>query len=134
MAENFTKTYTFKSSENVDAFLKELGVPDDKIAQYQSAKPNLEISKQGDNYTIKTVMPDRTHEISFELGKEFEEKRPNGTTVKSTVVKGEGRQLIQTQKDGDKVITIVRDGNGPELITTATIGSIQAKWVYTKDE
>ncbi|XP_054158686.1 fatty acid-binding protein-like [Oppia nitens] len=98
------------------------------------AKPLLMVSKQDYKWTIKTYLADRTHEIQFELGKQFQVNRPNGTIVKSTIVSGTGRQLIQTQIDGSMEMTIVRDFNGPDLVTTATVGdTVQAKWFYTEN-
>ncbi|XP_054158643.1 fatty acid-binding protein-like [Oppia nitens] len=133
MSENFTRSYTYKSSEYVEEFLKAIGVPDDEIVQWSKVKPNGEISKQGDKWTIKTIMADKTYEINFELGKEFDETQPDGTKVKTTIVKGEDKQLIQTQTNGKIEVKTVRDFNGPEVVTTATVGSVKAKWVYTKN-
>ncbi|XP_054158672.1 fatty acid-binding protein-like [Oppia nitens] len=133
---DFNKTYTYKSSDNVLGFLKARGVPDDLAAQYAAAKPTLELSKKGDQYTIKRVFADgRSHEVSFELGKEFDETRPNGTTIKSVVVAGEGKQLIQTQK-GDKEVKIVYDFNGDDVVSTATITGegVSAKWVFSRNQ
>ncbi|XP_054158644.1 fatty acid-binding protein Fh15-like [Oppia nitens] len=133
MSENFTSSYTYKSSENVEEFFKLFGATDDTLAEWCKYQPNFEISKQGDKWTIKTIMADHTDEINFELGKQFDETLPDGIKVKTTIVKGEGRQLIQTQTDGKIEVKIVRDFNGPEAVNTATVGSVQAKWFYTKN-
>ncbi|XP_054158679.1 fatty acid-binding protein-like [Oppia nitens] len=133
---DFSKTYTFKSSDNVLAFAKARGVPDDGAAIYAAAKPTLEVSKKGDQFTIRRVFSEgRAHDISFELGKEFDETRPNGQTVKSVVVAGEGKQLIQTQK-GDKEVKIVYDFNGDDVVSTATITGegVSAKWVFSRNQ
>ena len=79
----------------------------------KTSTPTVEITKDGDQYSLKTVTAIKTSEIKFELGKEFEEDRMDGKKVK-TVVNAEGNKLIQTQF-GDKEVKIVREFNDKEL-------------------
>ena len=48
------------------------------IDEVKSVTQDLEISKSGNVYTIKTVSPNQTREIQFELGKEFDAQTPTG--------------------------------------------------------
>lgn len=46
------------------------------------SSPRLEISNDGDKWTIRTISMIRTAEITFTLGEEYEEHMPNGVTLK----------------------------------------------------
>ena len=79
----------------------------------KTSTPTVEITKDGDTFTLKTITAIKNSEIKFELGKEFEENRIDGVKVK-TVVVADGNKLVQTQF-GDKEVKIVREFNGDEL-------------------
>ena len=48
----------------------------------KTSTPVVEISKAGDEYTLKTTTTFKTSEIKFKLGQEFEEARMDGKKVK----------------------------------------------------
>ncbi|XP_054158649.1 fatty acid-binding protein, brain-like [Oppia nitens] len=133
---NFTKIYTFKSSDNVLAFLMMRGVPNDKAVKWSKLKSGIDIIKEGNLFTIRRYrdIDEQSHDISFELDKEFDETRPNGQTVRSIVVAGgnDGNQLIKTQL-GDNETKFVYDFNDNKLVITGTYTSngLQAQWIYT---
>ena len=52
----------------------------------QAAKPNIDISVDGDRWSIKSVTTFFTSETSFELGKEFEDTTPDGRKVMVSVM------------------------------------------------
>ncbi|CAG2104142.1 unnamed protein product [Medioppia subpectinata] len=127
---DYTGNFKLVSSENFDALLRELGVSEEVVKSVQNTTQELEITKAGDVYTSKTISPNRTHEIKFELGKEFDEPRPDGKTVKSVVV-ADGNRLVQTSKS-DKEVKVVREYNGNELRVTVTAGPVVAVRTYAK--
>lgn len=47
-----------------------------------AATPTVEITKDGDTYTMKTITTFKTTEIKFKLGEEFEETTADGRVVK----------------------------------------------------
>lgn len=47
-----------------------------------AATPTVEITKDGDTYTMKTTTTFKTTEIKFKLGEEFEETTADGRVVK----------------------------------------------------
>jgi fatty acid-binding protein 3 len=127
---DFTGKYKLTSSENFDEFLKELGVNFVMRNLAKTSTPTVEITKDGDQYSMKTITAIKTSEIKFELGKEFEEDRMDGKKVK-TVVNVDGNKLIQTQF-GDKEVKIVREFNDKELKVVCTVGSVVSTRVYNK--
>jgi len=127
---DFTGRFKLTSSENFDEFLKELGVNFVLRNLAKTSTPTVEITKDGDSYTLKTITAIKNSEIKFELGKEFEEARMDGKNVK-TVVVADGNKLVQTQF-GDKEVKIVRELNGDELKVTCTVGPVVSVRVYNR--
>ncbi|CAG2113124.1 unnamed protein product [Medioppia subpectinata] len=130
---DFTGKYKQVSSNNFDALMKELGASDEVAAALKNQMQDLEFSKNGNVFTQKSISPQRTQEIQFELGKEFDEKRHDGRTVKSVVVL-DGNKFVKTtvDKEKGKELKVVSEFNGNELKVTATSGAVVATGVYTK--
>jgi len=127
---DFTGKFKLTSSDNFDEFLKELGVNFVMRNLAKTSTPVVEITKDGDTYSLKTSTAIKNSEIKFELGKEFEEARMDGKSVK-TVVVADGNKLVQTQY-GDKEVKIVRELNGDELKVTCTVGDVVSVRLYNR--
>ncbi|XP_044314960.1 fatty acid-binding protein, muscle [Drosophila rhopaloa] len=122
------KKYKLDKSENFDEYMKELGVGLVTRKMGNSLSPTVEVTLEGDTYTLTTTSTFKTSAISFKLGQEFDEETLDGRNVKS-IITLDGNKLTQEQK-GDKPTTIVREFNDGELITTLTIGSVKCVRVY----
>ncbi|XP_017083837.1 fatty acid-binding protein, muscle [Drosophila eugracilis] len=122
------KKYKLEKSENFDEYMKELGVGLVTRKMGNSLSPTVEVTLEGDTYTLTTTSTFKTSSISFKLGVEFDEETLDGRNVKS-IITLDGNKLTQEQK-GDKPTTIVREFNDGELITTLTIGSVKCVRVY----
>ncbi|XP_017018623.1 fatty acid-binding protein [Drosophila kikkawai] len=128
MASFVGKKYKLDKSENFDEYMKELGVGLVTRKMGNSLSPTVEVTLEGDTYTMTTTSTFKTSSISFKLGVEFDEETLDGRNVKS-IITLDGNKLTQEQK-GDKPTTIVREFNDGELITTLTIGSVKCVRVY----
>ncbi|EDW42595.1 fatty acid-binding protein, muscle [Drosophila sechellia] len=122
------KKYKLDKSENFDEYMKELGVGLVTRKMGNSLSPTVEVTLEGDTYTLTTTSTFKTSAISFKLGVEFDEETLDGRNVKS-IITLDGNKLTQEQK-GDKPTTIVREFIDNELITTLTIGSVKCVRVY----
>ncbi|CAG2112811.1 unnamed protein product, partial [Medioppia subpectinata] len=120
------------SSDGFDSVLKELGLSDEAVAKMDNSTSSWSITKTGAVYTIKMVFAFMTREIQFELGKEFDDKNLDGSDIKGLIV-ADGNKLIQTSKIGDKVMKVVREYKGDEVIATATIGSATGVATYKRE-
>ncbi|CAG2178690.1 unnamed protein product [Oppiella nova] len=127
---DFTGKFKQTSSENRDALFKVLGFPDDVINRVKIQTSDVEITKDGNNYTIKTVTPYKTWVNTFELGVEFERTRYGIANAKSVVV-AVGNQLIETIK-GEKEMNIVRKFCDNELLVTITSGPVVSVATYVR--
>ncbi|XP_065565206.1 fatty acid-binding protein-like isoform X1 [Artemia franciscana] len=127
---NWSGKYKHIKSENLDDYMKEIGVD---IATRTAAKawsPDVEYKVEGDTYHIITSGL-KSHHASFKLGVEQEEKAMDGRAVKSTYTL-DGNTLTQIEKDGKGESKIVRVFNGDDLTVTITRGNLVATRQYKK--
>lgn len=88
-----------------------------------SVSPVIELTLNGDEYTLTSQSTFKNTSITFKLGQEFEEETPDGRKVK-TVITQDGNKLIQVQK-GEKETTIVREFNNDEVKMVSVMGCDQ---------
>lgn len=93
------------------SFCTEVGFVMRKLGN--SATPVVELTVDGDEYTMTTTTMLKTSTIKFKLGEEFEEERADGTKVKSTITL-DGNKMTHVMK-GEPESTIVREFNGDEM-------------------
>ncbi|CAK1590251.1 unnamed protein product [Parnassius mnemosyne] len=114
------KLYKHDKDENFEAFLKSMDVPADVIAALTSSKPEQKLEKNGDSYTLTTIMPDQIKVLNFKDGVEFDEEVTGGGVAKTTFT-FDGNTLTQVQKHTDgNVITRKREYFDDKLILTLT--------------
>ncbi|XP_054158608.1 fatty acid-binding protein-like [Oppia nitens] len=130
MAE-FAGKWKLDKSDNFDNFLKELGINFMMRKMAGTASPTVEISRDGDSFTFKTITSIKTSSVTFTLGQEFEEERLDGKKVKS-VMTLDGNKLIQTQVDNGKEVKYVREFNGDVLTVTSTANGVVCVRVYKR--
>ncbi|XP_045491321.1 fatty acid-binding protein, adipocyte-like isoform X2 [Colias croceus] len=116
-------TYQHYKNENIDEYFSVVGVPYMGRKMMGLSSPQMVISVDGDQMTIKTASMMRKTEYTFKLGEEYEEQMPN-TIIKSVTKiqndnevitdsvipdSGEkcGRQYLFT--DDECVITLTHD-------------------------
>jgi hypothetical protein len=94
-------------------------------------KPAVQIIEAGGKYTIKTTSELKNMEISFELGKEFDEPTADNRTAKTTFTK-DGNKLVQVQKLGGKTATTVREFTADGMNATFSAGGASAVRKYKR--
>ncbi|CAG5134252.1 unnamed protein product [Candidula unifasciata] len=107
MAEALVGKWNFLSGDNVDAYMDALGVSEQLRELARNIKPTIEISKDGDTWTIKTIAGDKTAETKFTGEQEVDTVSLIGQQVKAKL-KIDGNKMIETQKVGDLEIVIER--------------------------
>lgn len=86
-----------------------------------AVSPVIELTLNGDEYTLTSQSTFKNTSITFKLGEEFEEETPDGRKVK-TVITQDGNKLIQVQK-GQKETTIIREFSEDEVKMVSSTGS-----------
>ncbi|XP_038622464.1 fatty acid-binding protein, adipocyte-like [Tachyglossus aculeatus] len=131
MCEPFVGAWTLVSSENFDAYMKELGVDLATRRLGGSAKPTVHISCNGDVITIETKSTAASSTISFRLGQPFDETTADNRKVKSLITL-EGGALVHTQKWDDKETTIRRQVVGETLRVVCTMNTVVSTRIYKR--
>nr|AAL68638.1 cellular retinoic acid/retinol binding protein [Metapenaeus ensis] len=131
----FEGKFRMESSENFDEFMKALGVGLVMRKMGNAATPTVEITKDGDTYSLKTVTTFKTTEIKFKLGEEFEETTADGRVVKSTVTM-DGNKLVHKQtgdkekKEKDSILT--REFSDDQMLMECKVDDIVCTRVYKR--
>lgn len=125
------KKYRNTESENLDAYMKALGVGFILRKIGNAVKPTVELRKNGDQYSLYTFSTFKNMEIHFELGKEFPEETGDGRKVMSFITM-DGN--IMTHKQTGKPPTLTTfDFRDKEMIATMTAGDATAIRKYVVD-
>ncbi|XP_047358614.1 fatty acid-binding protein, brain-like isoform X2 [Vespa velutina] len=81
-------TYQHERNENIDEYFKD-----------------LEISNEGEKWTIRTVSMMRTIVLTFVLGEEYDEGLPSGETLKNvTTMDGDSLVTVSYRPDNSKIV------------------------------
>jgi hypothetical protein len=134
MAEAFVGTWNMESSDNFDAYMREVGVNAVTAKLGSVAKPTMIISHEGDTWTLKSETTFKNTKVVFQLGVEFDETTADDRKMKTTFTL-EGNTLIQTQKptvDGGVPSVITREVNGNKILVTCKANAVVATRNYTK--
>ncbi|CAG2101260.1 unnamed protein product [Medioppia subpectinata] len=124
---DFTGKYTLTSSDNFEAVLEYRGAPKEFIANVKNQSQELEISKTGDEYSMKSITgTNQVQESKYVLGHEHRETMPDGGTQASLVVSDGPNRHIHTVGVGEKQLTAVYELNDNELRVTITAGPVVA--------
>ncbi|XP_008420073.1 fatty acid-binding protein, heart [Poecilia reticulata] len=133
MVEAFVGTWNLKESEQFDEYMKELGVGFATRKIGNMTKPTTIISVDDDTVTVKTQSSIKNTELSFKIGKEFDETTADDRKVKSLVTVEDGK-LVHVQKWDGKETSLVREVDGNKLTLTLKIGEVVCTRRYEKAE
>ncbi|XP_041868116.1 fatty acid-binding protein 10-A, liver basic-like isoform X2 [Melanotaenia boesemani] len=116
---DFSGTWKVYSEENLNEFLKAVGVPEMVARMRQGVKPVIVIKQNGKDFTYTMKTPVFTRENTFTIGKESEILSADGRKIKCIVREQNGKLVFET----DKFISI-KEIQGEELVETSTAGSV----------
>ncbi|KAI5255579.1 Fatty Acid-Binding Protein, Adipocyte [Manis pentadactyla] len=135
MVDQLQGTWKSISCENLEEYMQELGIGRASRKLDCLAKPTVTISTKGDVITIKTKSIFKNNEISFKLGKEFEESTPGDHKTKNRVTL-DNDSLIQVQDWDGKESTIRRKLVGGKMVVCwdhKCVKSSEKKREYTQE-
>ncbi|XP_017779742.1 PREDICTED: fatty acid-binding protein-like [Nicrophorus vespilloides] len=99
-----TGKYQHVKNENLKEFIMAFGGElTDFATKSDSMTCTMEVTCDGDNFTMSTVYPDNTINLKFTLGAEFDDPMPNGQMYKSVASSAGPVLTIKTHKDGAEV-------------------------------
>ncbi|KAM8974666.1 gastrotropin-like [Pelodytes ibericus] len=124
---SFTGKYEVESQENYDAFMKVVGIPDEKIEKGRSFKYTTEVTQNGNDFVWSQVYPGYTLTNKFTIGKESEMETMGGKKFKTTV-KLEGGKMVVDFPNYHQTTEIV----GGNLVEITEAGGVTFKRVSKK--
>ncbi|CAG2101256.1 unnamed protein product, partial [Medioppia subpectinata] len=105
-------------------------VADDVVAKITAGTNTIEVTKNGDDITLKSTTGDHARETKFTIGKKYTETW-NGQELPALAVKEDNR-LTHTIGEGEKQLKVVYEWTGNELRVTSTSGPVVAVRTYVK--
>lgn len=98
-------TYQHERNENLDECFKAMGIPYIPRKIMCVSRPRLEITNDGEKWTIRTITMMQTTEQTFSLGEEYEQTMPSGDTLKNvTTMDGDSLVTTSITPDNSKVL------------------------------
>ncbi|CAH1100483.1 unnamed protein product [Psylliodes chrysocephalus] len=110
--------YANYKNENLDAYFADIGVPYIPRKMICSSKPNMEIVKENDTWTISTSTLLKTTVLKFKLNEEYEESMPGGTLKNTTTMEGDNKLITKSVGPGDIKSARDYEFNDDECIIT----------------
>ena len=128
MESYLNKKYKLVSNDKFDEFLTEIGVNTMKRTIAVNSHPVVQLSRNGDIWTLSTKSVLKSIDLKFKLGEEFQEERADGVKVKS-VITIEGNKITHVMK-GPPEVTVIREYNGDEMVAVGTVNNVISKRIY----
>ncbi|XP_045599849.1 fatty acid-binding protein [Procambarus clarkii] len=116
--EHLEGKYQHERSENFDEFLKAIGVPLIPRKLMLTSKPDVEVVRDGDRWTIRMLTLIKTIEYAFTPGEVVKSETMGG--LAENVFSVEGSCIRQTQKSANYTTEIVREFSQEGLAMTLT--------------
>ncbi|XP_043461880.1 sodium/calcium exchanger regulatory protein 1-like isoform X1 [Leptopilina heterotoma] len=120
--------YKLAQSENFEELMKALGVGLVTRKMGAAVSPIVEVTLDGDEYTMNTTSTFKNSVIKFKPGVEFTEETPDGREVKTTITV-DGDKMTQIQK-GEKDTIIEREFTPTEMKAIMKVDDIVCTRVY----
>ncbi|MFI5868203.1 lipocalin/fatty-acid binding family protein [Streptomyces sp. NPDC051546] len=124
-------TWTMVSSDGYGDYLKAVGVGMIQRNLAEKATPTIELTGEGEAWTLKTLTPLRNHEVSFTLGAPVEHTGVEGRPAVSTFTIAGNRLIDIAIIDGDEsTAQTVYTFDGAEVKATFSAKGVTATRVY----
>ncbi|GMS86543.1 hypothetical protein PENTCL1PPCAC_8718, partial [Pristionchus entomophagus] len=126
ITDQFVGKWNNITSENVDAYLYEIGVGMLTRKLMSRQYPTLTFKVNGDDWTLTSISAFMTHDTKFKLGREFTQHTLEGRDV-TCKIDLEGTKLVQTEKDtnGGKDARIESSISGDSMTIVAECNGVK---------
>nr|CAH0105587.1 unnamed protein product [Daphnia galeata] len=121
--EHFVGKYQMISQDNLDDYLKAIGVNVPMRNMASNIKAHIECAITDDVWNLTIHMGARDVTIKFKLGVEQDMHTPDGRQIKATY-NLDGDKLIAKEFWGDKEATVVHEVVGDDWTATMTCGDV----------
>ncbi|XP_069587630.1 fatty acid-binding protein, adipocyte-like [Ranitomeya imitator] len=122
---------TDNNSDDFDKYMEKVGVTFLTRKAACHLKPDVNITKNNDEWCIKTTSTFKNTELSFKCGEEFDETTADGRKVKSIVTLENG-VLKQKQAWDGKESIITREVKDGRLVATCIFQDVNCVRIYDR--
>ncbi|CAF3247404.1 unnamed protein product [Rotaria socialis] len=128
-------TWEHVRTENLDGFLKEVGVPMPIRMLAKRSSPRIIISEDNGTWTIRTETLIKNMTTRFTPGVEFQDTTPDGSEVQTTICFENGKwlQTVRDKKNKETKVTRSIDEQGLHQLTM-TCGDVTAHRWFKRTE
>ncbi|XP_071151683.1 fatty acid-binding protein homolog 6-like [Mytilus edulis] len=121
-------------SEKFEEFLKEMGINLVMRKAVANMSPTNTFTIDGNSITINIEAGPKKMEEKYTLNEEVDRKTDAGEMVKSKATFVDGKlTIVNTPTEATKkVVTVVREKQGDDLVMTMTRGDVSAKRYFKK--
>ncbi|XP_040210435.1 myelin P2 protein-like [Rana temporaria] len=131
MADKLQGCWKLIQSDGFEEYMKALGVDMATRLLASPLKPDVVISVNGDDWSIKTVSSFKTTDLCFKLNEEIDEETADKRKCK-TIFTLKDNKLTQQQKWNGKESIITREVNNGQMITDCVCNNVKCHRVYEK--
>ncbi|GMS78818.1 hypothetical protein PENTCL1PPCAC_993, partial [Pristionchus entomophagus] len=136
MADLFVGTWKCTATENLQAYLKEVGLSYELQKLVSTSKPTLSFAIEGEEWTMNSQYSfthyQETHTTNFALDEKFGDRTFDGRYV-TNLFTLEGNTLFQRTKEvRGKTCRIERTVNGNTLTTVAECNGVKSIRIFEK--
>eukprot|EP00091_Calanus_sinicus_P005514 TRINITY_DN1595_c0_g1_i2.p1 TRINITY_DN1595_c0_g1~~TRINITY_DN1595_c0_g1_i2.p1 ORF type:complete len:149 (+),score=45.26 TRINITY_DN1595_c0_g1_i2:46-447(+) len=126
-------SYVHQKSEDFEAYLSAVGLPWVARKAAANTSPTVEISKDGDEWTLSIKTSIMSQVVKFVIGKEFEEKGPGGNVRKSVAsMEGENLMISSKTEKGEMRRTLVFTDEGMTMNMHAVAQDVKCKRIFKR--
>jgi len=136
MVDSLVGSYKFEKNENFESFLSATGVPFIPRKMMVSVSPSVNISKDGDVWTVTFNVLFKSFSIQFELGKTFVEENPVSKEVNKCLAEEDnGTLTIKTTHEKSGAVTTRKfcpTDEGFTVVLHAEKGNVNARRFFKR--
>ena len=121
-------------STNFHGFMKRLCVGDVNRMLGNQNLPEVTVNKDGEEYSMKTESMDRTNELQFKLGEQFEEITSDGRKVMSTMSMIAPNTILHKMlgTEGGKDSSCTREFLGKKMKCVCQVEEVVSTRIYQR--
>ncbi|KAL8600850.1 hypothetical protein ACOMHN_056508 [Nucella lapillus] len=125
--------------EGFEQMAQSIGLPQDKMQFYLSARTEIAYSRDGDQWTINVGIvgiPNGTKVFQFVLGQPYDSVNIDGTPLKS-IIEFDGSGFVEKHNEvghNEAQMSILRKVSGDKMEVQTTMGGSTMTSIYTKQK
>ena len=128
----YSGKWKLESNENLEEFLKATNVGEAMRPAALKSSLSLDITQNGDEFTIVTTNAVKTTELKFKIGEKFVFKSPMFGEDANMLTTWEGNKQVAVNVDNPDGVKITREVQGDKMVVKQTKGDVTATRIFVR--